>query len=65
MDKHKLGKFFKDEGSKPLLEKITSKALDLQNDDSSVLGQSTNTENLVKFALYQPVIYCGTVFISS
>ncbi|XXH01845.1 hypothetical protein Hte_008207 [Hypoxylon texense] len=39
--KHKLGKFFKDEDSKPLLEKITSKALDLQNDDSSVLGQST------------------------
>ncbi|KAI1773221.1 hypothetical protein F4818DRAFT_120986 [Hypoxylon cercidicola] len=58
VEKNKLGKFFKDDGSKPLLEKITSKALDLQNDDSSVLGQSTNTENLVKFALYQPVIYC-------
>ncbi|KAI2616849.1 hypothetical protein GGR54DRAFT_224023 [Hypoxylon sp. NC1633] len=58
VEKHKLNKFFKDEGSQPLLEKITSKALDLQNDDSSVLGQSTNTDNLVKFALYQPVIYC-------
>ncbi|KAI0011061.1 hypothetical protein F4779DRAFT_574877 [Xylariaceae sp. FL0662B] len=57
VEKHKLGKFFQDD-NKPLLEKITSKALDLQNDDSSVLGQSTNTENLVKFALYQPVIYC-------
>ncbi|KAI1076033.1 hypothetical protein F5B20DRAFT_338770 [Whalleya microplaca] len=55
--KHKLGKFFKSD-SKPLLDKITSKALDLQNDDSSVLGQSGNTENLVKFALYQPIIYC-------
>ncbi|KAI1136480.1 hypothetical protein F5Y05DRAFT_405384 [Hypoxylon sp. FL0543] len=55
--KHRLGKFFKDD-SKQLLEKITAKAVDLQNDDSSVLGQPANTENLVKFALYQPVIYC-------
>ncbi|KAI1371257.1 hypothetical protein F4677DRAFT_464362 [Hypoxylon crocopeplum] len=58
VDKHKLGKFFKDESSQQLLEKITSKAIDIQNDDTSVLGQSTNTDNLVKFALYQPVIYC-------
>ncbi|OTA96611.1 hypothetical protein M434DRAFT_105764 [Hypoxylon sp. CO27-5] len=55
--KHKLGKFFKND-SKQLLEKITAKAVDLQNDDSTVLGQPANTENLVKFALYQPVIYC-------
>ncbi|KAI0179868.1 hypothetical protein GGR52DRAFT_216129 [Hypoxylon sp. FL1284] len=58
VDKSDLGKFFKDEGSKALLEKITSKALDLQNDDSTDLGKPENTENLVKFALYQPVIYC-------
>ncbi|KAI0836969.1 hypothetical protein F5Y06DRAFT_272723 [Hypoxylon sp. FL0890] len=55
--KHKLGKFFKDD-SKQLLEKITAKAVDLQNDDTSVLGEPANTENLVKFALYQPVVYC-------
>ncbi|KAI1103039.1 hypothetical protein F4804DRAFT_311348 [Jackrogersella minutella] len=55
--KHKLGKFFHKD-SEQLLEKITAKAVDLQNDKTSVLGESENTEKLVKFALYQPVIYC-------
>ncbi|KAH8891998.1 ankyrin repeat protein [Thozetella sp. PMI_491] len=55
--KHKLDTFFPTSDN-PLLETLVSKAVDLQNDDTSVLGQSTNTENLVKFALYQPVIYC-------
>ena len=56
---YKLHKFFPT-ADDPLLETLVSKAVDLQNDDTSVLGQSTNTENLVKFALYQPVVYCGT-----
>ncbi|KAH7304135.1 ankyrin repeat protein [Stachybotrys elegans] len=46
------------EENSPLLETLISKAVDLQNNDNTVLGQSTNLENLVKFALYQPVIYC-------
>ncbi|KAI5462816.1 hypothetical protein BGZ63DRAFT_452327 [Mariannaea sp. PMI_226] len=57
VEKHRLHKFFPANDS-PLLETLVSKAVDLQNDDTSVLGQSTNTENLVKFALYQPIIYC-------
>ncbi|KAG8532879.1 uncharacterized protein KY384_002757 [Bacidia gigantensis] len=57
VDRHKLDKFFP-AGDSPILETLASKAVDLQNDDNSVLGQSTNAENLVKFALYQPVIYC-------
>ncbi|RYO94324.1 hypothetical protein DL766_000601 [Monosporascus sp. MC13-8B] len=52
-----LHKFFPTDDN-PLLETLVNKAVDLQNDDTSVLGQSTNTESLVKFALYQPVIYC-------
>ena len=62
VDKHKLGKFFP-AGDSPLLETLVSKAVDLQNDDNSILGQSTNTEDLVKFALYQPVIYCGIISV--
>ncbi|KAI2470761.1 hypothetical protein F4781DRAFT_167829 [Annulohypoxylon bovei var. microspora] len=57
VEKHNLGKFFS-KGSEQLLEKIASKAVGLQDDKSSVLGQPENTENLVKFTLYQPVIYC-------
>ncbi|KAI1385442.1 uncharacterized protein F4822DRAFT_445394 [Hypoxylon trugodes] len=57
VSKHKLGKFFK-EDSQELLEKITVKAVELQNDKTTVLGEPDNADNLVKFALYQPVIYC-------
>ncbi|KAI1207624.1 uncharacterized protein F4807DRAFT_172619 [Annulohypoxylon truncatum] len=57
VENHGLGKFFS-KGNEQLLEDITSKAVDLQNDETTVLGQPENTENLVKFALYQPVIYC-------
>lgn len=57
VQKHNLHKFFPTDDN-PLLETLVAKAVDLQNDDTSVLGQSANTESLVKFALYQPVIYC-------
>ncbi|KAF3059672.1 ankyrin repeat protein [Daldinia childiae] len=55
--KHKLGKFFR-EDSQQLLEGIAAKAVELQGDDTSVLGQPENSDNLIKLALYQPVIYC-------
>ncbi|KAI1654315.1 hypothetical protein F4813DRAFT_392821 [Daldinia decipiens] len=55
--KHKLGKFFRDD-SQQLLESIAAKAVELQRDTTSVLGQPENSENLIKLALYQPVIYC-------
>ncbi|KAL8789691.1 MAG: hypothetical protein Q9195_006688 [Heterodermia aff. obscurata] len=45
VDKHELSKFFP-QGDDLILETIVSKALDLQNDDKSILGQPTNTENL-------------------
>lgn len=61
MEKNKLGKFFRDDSSKSLFDKITTKAFDLQNSDGSILGQPENAESLVKFALYQPVIYCGNL----
>ncbi|KAI1088292.1 hypothetical protein F5B19DRAFT_431007 [Rostrohypoxylon terebratum] len=57
VEKNKLGKFFSKDSEK-LLENITAKAVDLQNDASTVLSRPENTENLVKVALYQPVIYC-------
>ena len=59
MREKKLHRFFGTDNN-PLLETLVSKAVDLQNDDTSVLSQSANTESLVKFALYQPVIYCGS-----
>lgn len=59
VQKHNLGYFFPEEDSH-LLETLTAKAVDLQNDDSSILGQSASVEDLVKFSLYQPIIYCGT-----
>ncbi|RYO94328.1 hypothetical protein DL766_000605 [Monosporascus sp. MC13-8B] len=52
IQKHKLNKFFPP-GDSPLLEKLISKAVDVQNDDNSPIGQSANTEELVKFSLYQ------------
>ncbi|KAI0845402.1 hypothetical protein F5Y00DRAFT_265657 [Daldinia vernicosa] len=55
--KHKLGKFFR-EDSQQLLESIAAKAVELQGDATSTLGQPENSENLIKLALYQPVIYC-------
>ena len=61
--KHRLNEFF-DNRDDDLLETIVSKALDLQNDSSSVLGQSQNTDDLVTFALYQPIIYCGMPFLA-
>ncbi|KAI1453915.1 hypothetical protein F4805DRAFT_469754 [Annulohypoxylon moriforme] len=57
VENHGLGKFFS-RGSEQLLENIASKAVDLQNDESTVLSEPENAENLVKVALYQPVIYC-------
>ncbi|KAI0121863.1 hypothetical protein F4814DRAFT_406799 [Daldinia grandis] len=57
VDEHKLGKFFRHD-SQQLLEDIAAKAVELQGDPTSVLGQPENSENLIKLALYQPVIYC-------
>ncbi|KAI1798686.1 hypothetical protein F4811DRAFT_167145 [Daldinia bambusicola] len=54
---HKLGKFFR-KGSEKLLESIAAKAVEVQKDETSVLSEPENTENLIKLALYQPVIYC-------
>ncbi|KAI3316917.1 ankyrin repeat protein [Xylariaceae sp. AK1471] len=58
VQEHNLDDFFPPGEDSPFLETLVSKAVDLQNDDSSVLGQTAKTEDLVKFALYQPVIYC-------
>ncbi|OTB11275.1 hypothetical protein K445DRAFT_307398 [Daldinia sp. EC12] len=55
--KHKLGKFFR-KGSERLLESIAAKAVEVQKDETSVLSEPENTENLIKLALYQPIIYC-------
>ncbi|KAH7304131.1 ankyrin repeat protein [Stachybotrys elegans] len=57
IEKHKLNKFFPPSDS-ALLDKLISKALDIQNDDTSPMGQSANTEELVKFSLYQTILYC-------
>ncbi|KAI8963485.1 hypothetical protein F5Y11DRAFT_319384 [Daldinia sp. FL1419] len=57
VSKHNLGKFFSDD-NEHLLENIAARAVEVQRDKTSVLGQPENTENLIKLALYQPVIYC-------
>jgi hypothetical protein len=57
IQKHKLNRFFPSDDS-PFLEKLIAKAVEVQDDDTSPIGQSANAEELVKFSLYQPVLYC-------
>lgn len=55
--KRNLGQFFSKEDS-GLIQTVTSRAVDLQNDDTTDLGDPSNTGGLVQLSLYQPIIYC-------
>ncbi|KAI2635881.1 hypothetical protein GGS26DRAFT_581507 [Hypomontagnella submonticulosa] len=54
---NKLNKFF-DKDSDEFFDKIIDKAVDLRNDDDTILGEGNNTDRLLKFTLYQSIIYC-------
>jgi hypothetical protein len=56
--KHRLDAFFPTSGGGKLLETLVAKALELQKDKASPLGRVAKTDDIVKLALYQPIIYC-------